>query len=210
VRAHEDHVPEPAPSGGTGLFEPPPPGTYELPAIRRVPERQLLASDGSAAELPGLEPGQVGVVSFIYRSCADAGGCPLALSVMRRLDREVAASPELASRVRLVTVSFDPERDTPAKMAELRAALEPRGDWRFLTGPDVATIAPVLVDYDQDVLLDTVADGEAPVFRHLLRLFLVDDRGNVRNVYSSSLLDWRVLRNDVVTVLDEEAARVSR
>jgi cytochrome oxidase Cu insertion factor (SCO1/SenC/PrrC family) len=198
--AHETHeLGEPPPT--SALFEPPAAGSYELPAIRRVRQHELVGSNGEAAPLLELAAGQVAVISFIYRSCADAGGCPAALGLLKKLDRELAEAPELAARSQLVTVSFDPARDTPAKMAELRELLEPQGRWRFLTGASRAQIAPVLVDFDQDVLVVATEDGEAPVFAHLLKLYLVDSDGAVRNIYSASLLDWRLLIADVRTVL---------
>ncbi len=198
----EEHAAAPAPE--SALFEPPAPGSYELPPIRRVSEHELLGSDGAPAPLLALEPGQVAVVSFIYRNCADAGGCPAALGLLRKLDRELARAPELSGRARLVTCSFDPGRDTPERMAELARLMEPKGDWRFLTAADVDAIGPVLADYGQDVLRVATDEGESPLFAHLLRVFLVDAEGQVREVYSASFLDWRVVLNDVRTLLGEE------
>ncbi len=103
-----------------------------------------------------------------------------------------------------MTCSFDPERDTPERMAELARLMEPKGDWRFLTAADVDAIDPVLADYDQDILRVATDEGESPLFAHLLRVFLVDAEGQVRNVYSASFLDWRVVLNDVRTLLGEE------
>jgi len=203
--AHDEREHLAAPAPESALFEPPEPGSYELPAIRRVAEHRLLGSDGASAALLDLEPGQVAVVSFVYRSCADAGGCPAALALLRRLDRELAGAPELRGRTRLVTCSFDPARDTPGRMAELAEMMQPKGDWRFFTAADEATIAPVLEDFDQDVLRELTADGESPVMRHLLRVFLVDSQRAVRNVYSASFMDWRVVLNDVKTLAAEPA-----
>jgi cytochrome oxidase Cu insertion factor (SCO1/SenC/PrrC family) len=184
------------------LFEPPPPGSYELPPIQRVREHHLLDSSGEQAPVLGLESNQVAVVSFVYRSCSDASGCPLALSVLRRLDRDLHRTQALRKRVRLVTVSFDPARDTPERMRELRRHLAPRCDWRFLTAGDEAEIAPVLADYGQDVVRFPRVDDESPdVAGHVLRVFLVDASGAVRNEYSADFLDAEILRNDAATVL---------
>ncbi len=104
--AHETHeLGEPPPT--SALFEPPAAGSYELPAIRRVRQHELVGSNGEAAPLLELAAGQVAVISFIYRSCADAGGCPAALGLLKKLDRELAEAPELAARSQLVTVSFN-------------------------------------------------------------------------------------------------------
>jgi len=84
-------------------YELPAAGSYELPPILRVGDHALLGSDGEGAEILGLAPGQLAVVSFVYLGCRDPGGCPLALATLVRLDRALAARRDLASRVRLVT-----------------------------------------------------------------------------------------------------------
>ena len=183
------------------LFEPPAPGSYELPPIAHVSSYTLLAEDGGPASLPGLGRAQVGVVSFIYRGCADATGCPLALAVLRRLDRELAQQPALAEHVRLVTVSFDPEHDTPERMSELRELMAPKGDWRFLTASSEGAIRLVMQDFGQDAVRLASPEGEpSPLLRHVLKVFLVDDTRALRNVYSAGFLDWRILLNDIQTV----------
>jgi len=201
VLAHgvEEHA---APPPAEPLFDPPEPGSYELPPISRVRDHQLLDPDGTRAPILGLSVGQVAIVSFIYRSCSQADGCPLALATLRRLDRELAQRAGPDPSVRLVTVSFDPSRDTPEKMAELRGALEPEGDWRFLTAPNDAELAPVLRSFGQDVVrMAAPGAADADVLRHVLKVFLVDANGDVRNIYSTGFLDTRLILADVETLL---------
>lgn len=177
------------------LYEPPAPGSYELPPIARVAEHALVDANGARASLPGLASGQVAVIAFVYGSCHDAAGCPASLALLRELDRKLAANPERAARVRLVSVSFDPANDTPAKLAEMRAMLEPQGDWRFLVAPSAADNRALLADYGQDVTV--VGDR---VLRHVLKVFLVDDQRRVRNVYSAGMLDPDLVLADVETL----------
>ena len=198
--AHGESHAEPAPP--PALYEPPPPGSYELPAMGRVAEHVLVDDAGGAARVPGLSPGQVAVVSFVYGSCAE--GCPLAFASLQRLDRALAADPALAGRVRLVTVSFDPLRDTPERMAELRTHLAPKSRWSFVTARDAASLEPVLADYGQRVMRLVDAEGaETGLLRHVLKIFLVDEYHRIRNVYSTGLMDARLIRNDIQTVLAE-------
>ncbi len=187
------------PEAAAPRFEAPAPGTYELPAIARVSGHRMLGHDGAPAPLLELAPGQVGFVSFVYLSCPHA--CPATHALLQRLDRHVAADARLAGRVQLATISFDPGRDTPARMAELRRALAPRGSWRFLTARDRAGLEPVLADFGQDVLRPPA--GSDAALRHVLRVFLVDADGAVRNVYSTGFLDLRLLVNDALTLLGE-------
>ena len=103
--------------------------------------------------------------------------------------------------MKLVTVSFDPARDTPARMADLAKNLAPKGRWQFLTGESEAALAPVLADFGQDAVW-IPGEADAPGrLRHVLKVFLVDARRDVRNVYSTGLLDERLVLNDLRTVL---------
>jgi len=189
-----------APTAGAGdarLFVAPPPGSYELPPIDRVHDHTLLDPAGTAAPLLGLAPGQVALVAFVYRACADA--CPMALATLRSLDRRLAADAAVGARVRLVTVSFDPVHDTPGRMGELARDLGARDGWRFLTARDEEALEPVLADFHQDVLRG-VADGP-PAIQHVLKVSLVDAHRDVRNVYSTGFFDEELVWNDLATVL---------
>src|SRR5207247_1307206 len=95
-------------------YTPPAPGSYTLPPIDTVTDHALLDADGRPTTLFALTQGRLAVVAFVYTTCIEATGCPLSLAVLHRLDRAIAADAELARRVVLVTISFDPERDTPA------------------------------------------------------------------------------------------------
>ena len=112
-------LPAPAHEGSDDLglpplsYELPVAGSYELPPIDRVREHVLRDPEGEPGAVLGLEAGQCALVSFVYTHCTDASGCPLSLASLQRLDRALAAREDLGPRVRLVTVSFDPERDDP-------------------------------------------------------------------------------------------------
>jgi cytochrome oxidase Cu insertion factor (SCO1/SenC/PrrC family) len=166
-----------------------------------VAPHTLLGSDGEPAPLLALAPGEAALVAFVYLHCPDA--CPMAHAAMQELDRDIASRPELAGRVTLVTVSFDPARDTPERMRALRRALAPRGRWQFLGAESVAAIDPVLEDFGQDALRAAGEGGAPRVAGHTLKLFLVDSERRIRNVYSSGFLDPRILRNDLLSVLAE-------
>ena len=173
---------------GEPRFAAPTPGSYELPPILAVGEHQLLDEQGRETLLLGLAPGEAALVSFIFLSCPDA--CPVATAVLAQLDAQLAERPALARRVQLVTVSFDPAHDPPIRMAALRASLAPRGRWRFATAASEAAIVPVLADFGQDATPS-----------HVLKIFLVDDAGRVRNIYSTGFLDVRLLLADLETLL---------
>lgn len=177
------------------LYEAPAAGSYELPPIARVQEHALVDSNGAEVRFPTLAKGQVALVAFIYRGCHEAQGCPASLALLRELDRDLADSPERAARVRLACVSFDPANDTPERMRELRELMAPKTDWTFLTPADAGALATLLPDYGQDA-----TPLENGAFRHVLKVFLVDDELRVRNVYSAGLLDPALVIADIDTV----------
>src|SRR6185295_9305307 len=110
-------------------YEPPPAGSYSLPVIDRVDDHALLDSAGGATTLRALKGERLAVVAFVYTTCGEAAGCPLAEAIMQRLDRRLADDAALARRVRLLTISFEPARDTPAHMATTRTAFESKTNW---------------------------------------------------------------------------------
>jgi len=193
------------------LFEPPEPGSYALPVIQRLVPHPVLDADSRPTWLPDLRSGRIAVVSFVYTACPDARGCPLAFATLDALDELIAGDPALAPRVELASVSFDPARDTPHRMRRLRDALAPKSRWRFLTPAAEADLGPLLRDFGQDALRLTRETGEAsPVIRHVLKLFLLDARGRVRNVYSAGLLDPRLILADLRTLLREQPKAAAR
>jgi len=191
---------------GVGAFAPeyapPPPGSYRLPPIDDVADHPLVGSDGRRTSLYALTRGRIAVVAFVYTSCAEATGCPFSLGVLHHLDGVVAADPALRARVVLVSLSFDPGRDTPARLASVRALHEPRTRWPFATSPDETALAPLLADFGQPVARLRYHDGSwTGLYRHVLKVFLLDAHHRVRNVYSTGFLHPQLILNDIRTVL---------
>jgi cytochrome c peroxidase len=191
-------------------FTPPPPGTYTLPTIDTVTDHPLLDSAGRKVHLRNLTRGKVAVISFMYTSCADVGGCPLAAAVLQQIDRRLSERSDLAKRVTLLSVSFDPERDTPAHLAKTKDILSPRTDWHFLTTASQKEINPILADFNQPVAKLRQENGDwSGLFRHILKVYLLDPNHNVRNIYSTGLFDAQLVINDIETVLLETAKQTA-
>jgi cytochrome oxidase Cu insertion factor (SCO1/SenC/PrrC family) len=193
---------------GVGAFAPeyapPAPGSYRLPPIDDVADHPLVGSDGRRTSLYALTRGRVAVVAFVYTTCAEATGCPVGLGVLHHLDGVVATDPSLRHHVVLVSLSFDPGRDTPARLASVRALHEPRTRWPFATAPDETALAPLLADFGQPVARLSYPDGSwTGLYRHVLKVFLLDARHRVRNVYSTGFLHPQLILNDIRTVLLE-------
>src|SRR6266436_1800471 len=99
-------------------YDPPAAGSYSLPVIKPAADGALLDSDNKAIKLRDLTHGRVTVLSFIYTRCAAPKGCPYATGVLTQLYSLSAEDKTLAENMRLVSISFDPEYDTPQRLAD--------------------------------------------------------------------------------------------
>ena len=189
-------------------YDPPAPGSYVLPVVKRAGDGALLDTNNKAVNLRDLTHGRVTVLSFIYTRCAAPKACPYATGVLGQLHDMTAKDETLAKNMRLVSVSFDPEYDTPQHLATYSENVreEKSGcEWRFVTAKSRAELEPILNAYDQAVdKRSNPADPQGPLY-HTLRVFLIDREGRIRNIYSSSTLDPRLVLADVKTLLLEEA-----
>jgi len=183
-------------------FVPPEPGTYELPAIKRVSGFTLRDTAGRAVDTRSVMAGKVAVVSFIYTACPDRLGCPLASGTLRDLQSRLRESG-LARRTALVTISFDPERDHPAQLAKYAKVYDADpAFWRFFAAPSGRVLDAVLESYGQDRTPERDEHGRSTGrIRHVLKVFLVDRDGFIRNVYSAGFLVPELVLNDIRTVL---------
>jgi cytochrome c peroxidase len=201
-----------APAATAAAFAAPEPGTYSLPALGAADDGEVLTSEGGATRLHALLGDRAVLLSFVYTHCSDAEGCPFATAMLHRVGHLLRREPEVASRVRLLTLSFDPARDTPEVMRRYGDSFTTEGlDWRFLTGASEEALRPLLEAYGQVPIAETDARGEETgSFSHLLRVFLVDRARRIRNVYSATLLRPEALVADLKTLLLEEDGGSSR
>jgi cytochrome oxidase Cu insertion factor (SCO1/SenC/PrrC family) len=189
-------------------YEPPVPGSYSLPVVKAAAEGAIFDSNGKALNLRDLIHGRITVLSFIYTRCAAMKACPYAAGVLNQLHLLSVDDPTLAKNMRLVSMSFDPEYDTPQRLAAYSEKfLEEKSgcEWRFATAKSTAELESILAAYGQAVDKRTNAsDPQGPLY-HILRVFLIDPEGRIRNIYSSGTLDPRLVVADVKTLLLEEA-----
>ena len=198
-----------APGYGELPYTAPVAGSYTLPAMGPAADGKVLESDGTAATLHGLYGGKITVLSFIYATCDDVNGCPLATTVLHKLKARLAARPAIAAKLRLLTLSFNPSHDTPAAMAEYGKHFQGGGiDWRFLTTAGEADIQPILQAYGQSADREVDEQGrETGKFSHLLKVFLIDAERRIRNVYTVSVLHPDLVLADIETLLREDPAQ---
>lgn len=116
--------------------------------------------------------GKVWVVDFIYTNCPAA--CPMMTSKMHSLEKKVRGEPD----VKLVSISVDPARDTPAALTNFAGHYGgPTPQWSFLTGaPGTIHLLAYTTFHVGDVL------GK---IEHSTKFMLVDKRGRIRGYYST-------------------------
>ena len=100
-----------------------------------VPDFALVERSGRQVSLEDLR-GTVWLANFIYTECTET--CPLQSLEVSRLEQEFATAPT----VRFVSITVDPDHDTPAVLAEYarRYRADPER-WLFLTGSKAAIYA---------------------------------------------------------------------
>jgi len=189
-------------------YDPPAPGSYSLPIVKAATGGAVFDSDGRTLNLRDLTHGRMTVLSFIYTRCAAPKACPYATGVLGQLHLLSAEDKALAKDMRLVSMSFDPEYDTPPRLAaysECIREVKSGCEWRFATAKSRAELDSILEGYGQAVdKRPNPADPQGPLY-HTLRVFLIDRAGRIRNIYSAGTLDPRLIIADVKTLLLEEA-----
>lgn len=169
--------------------DPDPPGP--LPVLNAVIDFTLTEADGKPFGLKDLL-GRVWVADFIYTYCA--GPCPKMSAAMRDLHLDYAAKD-----VRFVSISCDPERDTPEGLREYGANYQADpARWKFLTGDRKLVGRLAKEGFLQ-------ADDAGDPLLHSVQFLLVDREGRLRGTYLGTSPNMRArLRRHLDRLLTEE------
>ncbi len=197
-----EDIPKPqvlAPGYGELAFKAPAAGTYSLPALGAAGDGTVLDSTGKVERLHSLFGDKIVLLNFMYSTCSDVNGCPLATEVFYRIRARLQHDPELEKHLRLISLSFDPQHDSPQVMRLYGSGFQGTGvEWDFLTTRSEQDLKPILDAYGQNLVRDP---GDGGGISHILRVFLVDRSMRIRNIYSVSFLHPDILINDVKTLL---------
>ena len=129
-----------------------------LPVLAVLPEFRLQDQRGQAFERRQLL-GRVWIADFVFTHCAEA--CPRLTQKMRTLQDQLTQE-EAAARIGLLSVSVDPERDTPEVLQRYARTFGARDEvWRFLTGPQ-AEVERAVVQGFKIAMVKAPLDGVAP------------------------------------------------
>ena len=164
-----------------------------LPVIGEAPGFTLTSQDNRQISLADFG-GKVVAVTFIYASCLDT--CPLLTDKMARVQDKLGA--EFGGRYVFVSITVDPERDTPKALKSYAESFgaNPAG-WFFLTG---APAAIQDIERRYGVVARKAADGGID---HTFLTSLIDTKGNLRIQYIGYRFDPEEFRRDLVSLAIE-------
>jgi len=178
-----------------------------LPVYWPAPEFALIDQDGDSLRRADLR-GTVWLASFIFTHCTDF--CPRVTQEMARLRDSLRAQRLLGRKVRLVSFSVDPGRDTPDVLRAYAAKFggSPASEWAFLTGsPPERVLQMIEAGFHLTARLmpagpgDTIAGYQV---MHAIRIALIDQKGRVRGTYQATEFEaMETLRADVRRLVSE-------
>jgi protein SCO1/2 len=171
-------------------------GGSHLAVLRPAPAFALTTQDGKELRLSDLR-GQVVLVSFVFTTCN--GSCPATTSRMHTVAGALGRQGLFkGGRVRLVSITLDPERDTPAALRRYMRLFDlDAAHWSFLTGPP-AQVRKVIAAWG--MWARPAPNGQLD---HPSRIFLLDGQGRVREVYNLASFKPAWVVEDVRALLGE-------
>ena len=140
-----------------------------------LPDVSLIDQHGSAVSLASLR-GKPVLIDFIYTSCAST--CPMLTAKMAAIAHQLG--PALGADVTIVSISLDPEHDSPAELEKYAKSHDADGKgWIFLTGPP-AKIDQVLALFK----LRRTRESDGSIM-HSIEAFLLGPDGHQIRQYSA-------------------------
>ena len=177
-------------TGATNVDEPPPRETFRrvrfvdpLNIGDAMPDYPFTNELGQAIHL-GQFKGQALGLTFIYTRCPLPNFCPRMSINFSDACEKLLAMPNGPKNWHLLSISFDPEFDTPATLKNYAKRYElDTSYWSFATG--------ALIDIDAITEQFGLAfPREGAIFNHNLRTVVVDAQGRVQKVFTGN--EWKV------------------
>ena len=161
------------------LFQPTLPEKYDqISGIDLIDQNSNPIDDSFFATTPS-------VVNFIFTRCKDI--CPALSQKMQYIQSQVP-------NARLISITVDPEYDTPTVLSEYQKKYQAGANWFFLTGTrEQITKANSVF---QQAYKENSTEGDAPNILHSQKFILIDQDGFVRGFYDDNSNDLNVLIKD--------------
>src|SRR5947207_15586405 len=103
--------------------------SYQTPAV------MLVRADGKSVSLPHeLDDGRPVLLNFIFTTCSSI--CPLTSRTLEEFQQKLGRE---AAKVHMMSISIDPEQDTPARLTEYARKFHAGPEWQYYTGDRKST-----------------------------------------------------------------------
>jgi len=153
------------------ILQPPPAPT--LQRLWQVPDFRFTERSGQSVQRSDLA-GKVWIADFFYTTCP--GPCPMLSSRLSTMQEQLGNRAE----VQLVSISLDPEKDTPEVLRQYAGRFKAGANWLFLTGDKETTYS--LVQSGFKLAIAEERNNPEPI-THSTKLVLIDREGWVRGFY---------------------------
>jgi protein SCO1/2 len=142
-----------------------------------IPGFSFINQEGKAVGRAQME-GKITIVDFFFTSCPSI--CPVMSKEMARVNDMFRDEP----KVQLMSISIDPEFDTPQILKEYADEHQAiPGKWHFLSGPKLETFQLARCGF---VLPALDGNGVPDDFVHSDKFILIDELGRIRGYYSGT------------------------
>jgi protein SCO1/2 len=166
-----------------------PPVSYHVPSAGdAAPDFKLINQSGRTIHL-GQFKGRVLLLTFIYTRCPLADYCPRMSRNFAEIDKDLKSDPALYAKTHLLSVSFDPQYDTPVVLKSYgeayigRDAKQTFDHWDFAAPPENELAA-----LDQFFCVG-VTPGDSGTLNHSMSTVLIGKDGKVSAWYPTN--DWK-------------------
>jgi protein SCO1 len=156
-----------------------------------VPDYRLTNQDGKVIRIHDYK-GKALLLTFVYTRCPDPNQCTLMSSNFASIDQELQKQPGLYQKTHLLSISFDPEYDTPKVLRSYGAAYtgkysdETFAHWEFASG-SADEVKGIAQYFGLRYFLDSSSGKEQVV--HSLRTAVIAPDGKVVKVYRGN--EWK-------------------
>jgi protein SCO1/2 len=163
----------------------------EARAGDEVPNYRLVNQDGKVIRIHDYK-GKTLLLTFIFTRCQDPDQCTLMSSNFATIDQELQKQPEVHGKTHLLSISFDPEYDTPKVLRSYGAAYTGRytdetfAHWEFASG-SADEVKGIAQFFGLRYYKDTQSGKEQVI--HSLRTAVIGPDSKIVKVFRGN--DWK-------------------
>jgi protein SCO1/2 len=170
-----------------------------LKSYKQAADFQLTSIEGENVSLQSTD-GKARLIYFFYTSCPDV--CYPTTLFLSKVQDILAVKGEFAKTASILSVTFDPKRDTVERLKAFSGQYHPDySGWKFLRGEEEAT-KELAKAYGAAV----VKDNKGNFVTHTNSIVLIDKKGVIRRYYNANDLELtpKQIASDMQLLIDEQ------